>query len=50
MPADRFGVRNSIIGRMQRHGGTGESAPHPATGTEVRLHLARQPRHEENMT
>ena len=48
VPADRYGVRNSIIDRMQRHGGSAEVRSAPGDGTEVRLHLARQPRQEEN--
>lgn len=40
-PADRHGVRDSIIGRMERHGGTAEVRSKPGDGTEVRL---RQPR------
>ena len=37
---DRYGVRNSIIDRMQRHGGQAEIRSAPGEGTEVRLHLA----------
>ena len=38
VPQDRLGVRESIVGRMKRHGGTAviESGP---SGTEVRLSL-----------
>jgi signal transduction histidine kinase/phage shock protein PspC (stress-responsive transcriptional regulator) len=45
--ADRYGVRHSIVDRMDRHGGTGEVRSAPGEGTEVRLHLPR-PRQEEN--
>ncbi len=38
-PADRHGVRHSILDRMQRHGGTAAVRSAPAEGTEVRLHL-----------
>lgn len=38
VPSDRLGVRESIIGRMQRHGGTAEIIS-SGEGTEVRLHL-----------
>lgn len=38
IPADRLGVRESIIGRMRRHGGTAAIASGP-DGTEVRLRL-----------
>ncbi len=40
-PEDRYGVRHSIIDRMQRHGGTGEIRSTVGEGTEVRLHLPR---------
>jgi len=42
VPADRQGVRNSILDRMTRHGGTAEIRSTPETGTEVRLQLPRQ--------
>jgi signal transduction histidine kinase/phage shock protein PspC (stress-responsive transcriptional regulator) len=38
VPEDRLGVRESIIGRMKRHGGTAEIISSPG-GTEVRLKL-----------
>ncbi|MET3920394.1 PspC domain-containing protein [Arthrobacter sp. UYEF20] len=38
VPADRLGVRESIIGRMNRHGGTAAISSNP-DGTEVRLRL-----------
>ena len=38
VPADRLGVRESIIGRMRRHGGEAAIAS-GADGTEVRLRL-----------
>ncbi|MFK4763076.1 PspC domain-containing protein [Microbacterium sp. ZW T5_45] len=38
VPSDRLGVRESIIGRMRRHGGTGDVRS-GENGTEVRLHL-----------
>ena len=34
---DRLGVRQSIIGRMERHGGRAELVSSPDRGTEVRL-------------
>ena len=43
-PADRHGVRMSIIDRMDRHGGSSEVRSTIGEGTEVRLHLPRQPR------
>ena len=36
---DRHGVRSSIIGRMQRHGGDASVRSTPGEGTEVRLSL-----------
>lgn len=42
VPADRYGVRHSIIDRMERHGGTAEVRTGTDEGTEVRLHLPRQ--------
>jgi signal transduction histidine kinase len=37
IPADRRGVRESIIGRMRRHGGRAEIRSEPGAGTEVEL-------------
>lgn len=46
--ADRLGVRESVVGRMQRNGGTAEIIS-SADGTEVRLHLPKEtPATEEN--
>lgn len=42
VPADRYGVRHSIVDRMTRHGGTAEVRSAPGEGTEVRLHLSRE--------
>jgi len=39
VPGDRHGVRESILGRMTRHGGRAEIRSAPGEGTEVRLHL-----------
>ena len=36
---DRLGVRNSIIGRMERHGGSAAIRTAPGEGTEVRLSM-----------
>ena len=41
VPADRLGVRESIIGRMNRHGGTA-TITSSQDGTEVRLGLPRR--------
>jgi signal transduction histidine kinase len=38
-PADRRGVRDSIIGRMERHGGRAKVHSNPGHGTEVELVL-----------
>jgi signal transduction histidine kinase/phage shock protein PspC (stress-responsive transcriptional regulator) len=37
VPEDRLGVRESVIGRMERHGGTARVRSEPGDGTEVRL-------------
>ena len=42
LPADRLGIRESIIGRMTRAGGTG-TVQATETGTEVHLHLEAAP-------
>jgi signal transduction histidine kinase len=38
VPSDRLGVRESIIGRMERHGGSAKVRT-DSDGTEVRLEL-----------
>ena len=37
--ASRHGIQESIVGRMERHGGTVEIISSPGSGTEVRLRL-----------
>jgi signal transduction histidine kinase len=37
IPADRRGVRESIIGRMERHGGQATIRSQPGEGTEIEL-------------
>jgi signal transduction histidine kinase len=39
VPQDRQGVRGSVIGRMERHGGSAEVRSSPGGGTEVRLSM-----------
>ena len=39
LPPDRRGVRESIVGRMERHGGRATITSSPANGTEVELEL-----------
>src|SRR3954452_1071017 len=48
VPEDRYGVRRSILDRMQRHGGHAEVRSAPGEGTEVRLHLSRHHSPEES--
>ncbi len=36
-PADRRGLRESVLGRMERHGGRAEIHTRPGAGTEVEL-------------
>ncbi|MEU9112602.1 PspC domain-containing protein [Streptomyces sp. NPDC048483] len=42
VPADRMGVRESIIGRMERHGGTARLRSAPDGGTVVELEMERE--------
>lgn len=44
VPDDRHGLRESVIGRMERNGGSATVRSTPGAGTEVELRL---PRHEE---
>lgn len=37
VPADRRGIEESIVGRMQRHSGTAVVTSSPEAGTEIRL-------------
>ena len=39
VPADRRGVRESIVGRMERHGGRARVTSAPGAGTEVEIVL-----------
>ncbi|MFI7101125.1 PspC domain-containing protein [Streptomyces sp. NPDC050161] len=41
VPEDRMGVRESIIGRMERNGGTARLRSVPGGGTEVELEMER---------
>ena len=41
VPEDRLGLRHSVIGRMERHGGRATVRSSPGTGTEVRLEMDR---------
>ena len=41
VPADRRGVRESIVGRMARHGGRAEVHSSPGQGTEVEIAVPR---------
>jgi signal transduction histidine kinase len=40
---DRHGLHGSIIGRMERHGGTAQVRSAPGEGTEVQLRIQRSP-------
>jgi signal transduction histidine kinase len=42
IPHDRMGLRESIIGRMERNGGKAEIRTAPGEGTEVRLEMRRE--------
>ena len=39
VPANRLGIRESIVGRIRRRGGTVEIVSRPQWGTEVRMHM-----------
>jgi signal transduction histidine kinase len=39
VPADRYGLTQSVVGRMERNGGTAEVRSAPGEGTEIRLEL-----------
>jgi hypothetical protein len=39
VPEDRLGVKESIVGRMERHGGKAFIRTAPGEGTEVRLEM-----------
>jgi phage shock protein PspC (stress-responsive transcriptional regulator) len=41
---DRHGVSGSIVGRMERHGGSADIRTAPGEGTEVRLRMSRTTR------
>ena len=41
VPADRHGLRESVVGRMERAGGSADVKSTIGTGTEVRLRIAR---------
>lgn len=40
--ADRRGIADSIVGRLERHGGTAHVTSRPGAGTEVAMHLPRK--------
>jgi signal transduction histidine kinase/phage shock protein PspC (stress-responsive transcriptional regulator) len=42
VPDDRRGIADSIVGRMERHGGTATVSSQPGAGTEVVLKLPRR--------
>jgi signal transduction histidine kinase len=44
IPSDRRGIRDSIRGRIERHGGTVTITTEPGAGTEVALHVPRERR------
>ncbi|GLX17022.1 hypothetical protein Slala02_53490 [Streptomyces lavendulae subsp. lavendulae] len=43
VPEDRKGIRESIVGRMERHGGTARLRAVPEGGTDVELEIERTP-------
>lgn len=42
VPEDRRGIRESIVGRLRRHGGGADISSTPGSGTEVRMHVGRE--------
>ena len=42
VPDDRRGIADSIVGRMERNGGTAEIASDSTDGTEVHLSIKRE--------
>jgi signal transduction histidine kinase/phage shock protein PspC (stress-responsive transcriptional regulator) len=42
VPEDRRGIADSIVKRMERHGGSAKIRSRPGAGTEVHLHLPRR--------
>lgn len=45
IPPNRLGIRESIIGRVKRRGGTVEIVSRPGWGTEVRMHMPISSKH-----
>jgi len=41
VPADRYGIAESVVGRMRRHGGSATVVSAPGAGAEVQLEMAR---------
>jgi signal transduction histidine kinase len=41
VPPDRMGLAGSVVGRMERHGGTARVRSAPGEGTEVMLRMPR---------
>ncbi len=39
VPTSRHGIRDSIVGRMERHGGSADIISTPSSGTEIQLRL-----------
>ncbi len=48
VPADRRGIRDSIRGRIARHGGTVELFTAPGEGTEVAIRVPRRNDHKDS--
>ncbi|MBB5999309.1 signal transduction histidine kinase/phage shock protein PspC (stress-responsive transcriptional regulator) [Streptomonospora salina] len=42
VPEDRMGLRGSVLGRMERHGGSARIRTAPGEGTEVQLRMPRE--------
>jgi len=42
VPADRYGLQESVVGRVERAGGTVRVRSAPGEGTEVQLQVPRE--------
>jgi signal transduction histidine kinase len=47
VPADRLGLRQSVVGRMARNGGTAMVRSTPGDGTEIQLEMPRDTRSQQ---
>jgi hypothetical protein len=48
VPDDRLGLRGSVVGRLERHGGSARVRSAPGEGTEVALTINRRTSDKES--